>query len=78
MERIFRASKMLTRLENEGRMNEVTADDMALIKFLDGKHGNDYNWASFVKGEPLVWIEGGDTFDGKPFEGTYVNEVDCD
>lgn len=73
MIRIFRAEKMLTRLEREGRMNEVTKEDLDLIHFLDGKEGNDYNWQSVVNDEPLVWIEK----DGD-FNGVYVALVDCD
>jgi len=73
MMRIFRMKKMLDRLEMEGRMGEVEPEDIELMKKLDGKEGNDYNWASFVNGEPLVWIEKGD---GNP--GAYVALCDCD
>ena len=37
MMKTFRAKKMLDRLEREGRMNEVTPEDLDLIKRLDGK-----------------------------------------
>ena len=73
MIRTFRAEKMLTRLEREGRMNEVTKEDLDLIQFLDGKEGTDFNWESFVNDRPLVWIEKeGD------FNGAYVCLEDCD
>ena len=79
MNRTFRAEKMLKRLEREGMMGEVRESDMALIHFLDGKVGNDYNWESFVHDNPLVWIEGTDEmFEGKKFEGAYVALCDCD
>lgn len=73
MERIFRAKKMLDRLEKEGRMSEVTAEDRKLIEILDGKVGNDYNWESFVNDNPVVWIEA-----DEDQNGTYVALCDCD
>ncbi len=79
MERVFKGEKMLARLEKEGRMSEVRDCDFALIRFLDGKVGNDYNWESVVKGSPLVWIEGSDEiFEGEKFEGAYVALCDCE
>ena len=79
MQRTFRAEKMIARLTEEGRMNEVGDSDMALIKFLDGKKGNGYNWESFVNGNPLVWISASDEkFEGKKFDGAYVALCDCD
>lgn len=69
MLKTFRMKKMLDRLKREGRMNEVTEEDIEMMKKLDGKVGNDYNWESVVNGVPLVWIEEGET---------YVNIADCD
>ena len=74
MERTFRMSKMLARLEKEGRMGEVTPEDLDLMKKLDGKVGNDYNWQSFVNNLPLVWIEKCEEVPS----GAYVNVEDCD
>jgi len=73
MKRVFHMQKMLDRLEREGRMNEVEPEDIELMKKLDGKEGTDYNYCSFVYGEPLVWIEKGDE---NP--GAYVALCDCD
>lgn len=78
MTKTFRAKKMLDRLEREGRMHEVRPEDYALMMFLDGKEGSDYNYQSFVHDQPLVWIAGGGDFEGKPFKGAYVNTEDCD
>lgn len=79
MERIFRGEKMLSRLEREGRIGDVRDCDRALIAFLDGRTGNDYNWESVVNGEKLVWIAGTDEiFEGKKFEGAYVATCDCE
>ena len=74
MLRTFRKSKMLARLEREGRMAEVTPEDLDLMTRLDGKQGNDYNWASFVQDMPLVWIEAGKDVP----KGAYVCLEDCD
>lgn len=46
---------------------------IALIKKLDGKVGNDYNWESFVRDNPLVWIPA-----DEDQNGTYVALCDCD
>lgn len=73
MMRTFRMKKMLDRLEAEGRMNEVQPEDLELMKKLDGKQGNDFNWASTVRGEPLVWIE-----KEEETPGAYVALCDCD
>lgn len=74
MERTFRMSKMLARLEKEGRMHEVTDEDIALMKQLDGRVGNDYNWQSFVYDDPVVWIEKGNGLE----HGAYVALADCE
>ena len=73
MKRVFRAAKMLARLEKEGRMNEVDEKTRAFIMMLDGKEGTDYNYQSVVNDEPLVWIEA-----DNDQNGTYVNVMDCD
>lgn len=73
MERVFRAKKMLDRLEREGRINEVDEEIRKFIMSLDGEIGNDYNWESFVNDNPVVWIEGNDKH-----KGTYVALCDCD
>ena len=74
MERTFRMAKMLARLEKEGRISEVESEDLELMKKLDGKVGNDYNWESFVNDRPLVWIE---KCEDVP-TGAYVALVDCE
>ena len=73
MERTFRMQKMLDRLEREGRSHEIQPEDFELMKKLDGKKGNDYNWRSFVYGEDLVWIEADEDQDG-----AYVALCDCE
>lgn len=68
MQKTFRAEKMLKRVQEEGHgymLDEVTVKQ---IKSLDGMRGNDYNWASVVRGENVVLLE----------DGTYVNAADCD
>lgn len=73
MERIFRAEKMLARIKKEGREHLLDAESLELMKKLDGKKGDDRNWESFVKDEPLVWIPAGDDHDG-----AYVALCDCE
>ena len=73
MERTFRAEKMLRRIKEENREHLLDDDVVSLIKKLDGKVGNDYNWQSFVYDEPVVWIPADDDQDG-----TYVALCDCD
>lgn len=72
MRMVFSAEKMLKRLEEEGRMNEVRKEDRELMEKLDGKVGNDYNWESFVHDKNLVWIE-----KGPDNPGAYVCREDC-
>lgn len=74
MNRVFRMSKMLERLEKEGRIGEVTTEALKFMKLLDGRTGTDYNWRSVVRDEPFVYITGDDIPNG----GTYVNINDTD
>lgn len=69
----FRAEKMLKRVKKEGLEHLLDAEMMELIKKLDGKQGNDFNWESMVKGNDLVWIPEDDDH-----EGTYVARCDCE
>ena len=69
----FRADKMLSRLEREGRTGEIDPASMEMIKALDGEPANDYNWASVVNGEHLALIAATDKH-----EEIYVNAADCD
>lgn len=73
MERTFRAKKMLERIKAEGKQDMLDEGTVEFIKMLDGKVGNDYNYRSFVYGEPLVWIEKDEDQDG-----TYVALCDCE
>lgn len=73
MERTFRAEKMFARIKRENREHLLDEETVNLIKTLDGKVGNDYNWQSFVYDEALVWIPADDDQ-----EGTYVALCDCD
>ena len=74
MNRVFRMSKMLARLEKEGRTNEVTPEALEFMKLLDGRVGTDYNWQSVVHDENLVYITGKDI----PHGGAYVNFNDTE
>lgn len=69
----FRASKMLSRLEREGRLNEVDDKHREMMNLLDGEPANTYNWRSQVYGEPLALIAGNDRH-----PEMYVNVADCD
>lgn len=73
MERIFRAAKMIERVKAEGKGDMLDAKTLGFINKLDGKRGNDYNWRSVVRGEPLVYIE-----PDADQNGTYVNVADCE
>ncbi len=68
MEKTFRAEKMLKRIQEEGRGYMLDKETVAKIKSLDGMRGDDYNFASIVRGENVVLLE----------DGTYVNAADCD
>ena len=73
MKRTFRAQRMIDRCIKEGKGDMLDEQTVKMIWSLDAKTGNDYNWASVVNGEDLVWIpEEGD------FEGAYVAGCDCD
>ena len=74
MERTFRAQKMLERIEREGKQDMLDEETRDFILKLDGKSGNDYNYMSFVRDEPLVWIEDEELAD----KGVYVALCDCD
>lgn len=75
MLRTFRAKKMIDRIErNPELLGYLDSETREFILSLDGKQGNDYNYMSFVRGEPLVWIE----LEGHTDGGVYVNEADCD
>lgn len=69
MELTFRAEKMLNRVKKEGREHLLDDATMELIKRLDGKKGNDYNWQSVVNFEDVVYIAE---------EDVYVARCDCD
>ena len=73
MKRTFKKQKMIDRLTNEGRINELTTEDYKLMDLLDGKEGTDYNWESFVNDRPLVWIFAKEIEGG----GAYVGLQDC-
>ncbi len=75
MVRVFRAQKMLDRVMKDPELAEMLDDKtIEFIKKLDGKKGNDYNWASVVNGENLVLIKKDEDLD----EDVYVNADDCD
>ncbi len=75
MLRTFRAKKMIDRIEkNPELVKYLDSETREFILSLDGKQGNDYNWMSVVRDEPLVWIE----LEGHKDGGVYVNEADCD
>lgn len=69
----FRAEKMLKRVKKEGLEHLLDEKTLELIKKIDGKEGNDFNWQSIVHGEDVVWIPKGDDH-----EGIYVARCDCD
>lgn len=68
MLKVFRANKMLKRIQNEGRGALLDDKTVKFIKSLDGRTGNTYNWRSQVFGENVVLLE----------DGTYVNTNDCE
>ena len=73
MIRIFRAKKMLDRLDREGRTSEIDPESRKMIELLDGEEANDYNWESVVNGENLALISATDKH-----PEMYVNVNDCD
>ena len=73
MEMRFSADAMIKRVKAEGREDMLDGEVMELIRKLDGKVGNDYNWNSFVYGDDVVWIPEDDDC-----EGAYVARCDCE
>lgn len=73
MKVIFRAAKMIDRVKAEGKGDMLDPKTLEFINKLDGKIGDDYNWRSVVRGEPLVFIS-----PDADQDGTYVNVVDCE
>lgn len=69
----FRAQKMLDRIVREGKQDLLDAETRDFILSLDGSPAQDYNWQSFVHGDPVAWIDKTDKHDG-----VYVNVCDCD
>lgn len=73
MERIFRAEKFISRIKREGRTDLLDVATLSVIQSLDGAKGNDYNWASVVRGEPLTLIP-----KTEEHPEIYVATCDCD
>lgn len=69
----FKAEKMINRIIAEGRGDMLDQKTLAFIKMLDNKEGTDYNWASQVNGEDLVYLER-----DSDQNGTYVARCDCE
>lgn len=74
MKHTFRMSKMLKRLQKEGRLSDVGLDELQLMIKLDGRQADDYNWQSVVNDAPLAYIPPADDLP----DGAYVNIKDCD
>lgn len=68
---IFKKSLMLQRIANEGRMEAVTPDIMAILDDLDNQPASTQCWARVVNDEPVLWVV------GKSGQGLLVNEKDC-
>ena len=73
MERTFRAEKMFARIKRENLEHLLDDEMVELIKKLDGKKGDDRNWESVLKDNPLVLIPADDDHDA-----TYVALCDCE
>lgn len=69
---VFKKSKMIARIEKEGRTDMLTPDVLEIMDNLDGQFANPSNWERQVYGEPVLWVV------GKNGEGEYVNEADCE
>lgn len=67
----FSKKLMLKRLENEGLLERVTEEIIAIMDNLDGQEANENCWNRRVNGEPVLWVI------GKDGNGEYVNENDC-
>lgn len=68
---VFSKKKMMERLTNEGRAEEVTPDLEAIMDALDGKEAIASCWRRVVYNESVYYV--------RIDEGTgeYVNENDC-
>ena len=72
MEMVFRKSKMIARLIEEGREDMITKDVEAIMDNLDGQKASESCWRRQVYDEPVLWVV------GKDGKGEYVNERDCE
>ncbi len=68
---VFSKKKMMERLANEGRAEEVTPDLEAIMDALDGKEAIASCWRRVVYNEPVYYVRMGEK------TGEYVNENDC-
>lgn len=67
----FKKEKMIARLTEEGRADQITPDIIAIMDSLDGQPASHICWERQVMGEPVLWVI------GKDGKGHYVNELDC-
>jgi hypothetical protein len=72
MKVIFKASKMISRIKDEGRGDMLDDETVKFINLLDGKEADTYNWQNQVMDKNLAYIS-----PDKDQDGTYVNVADC-
>jgi hypothetical protein len=68
----FRKQKMIDRLTQEGKADQITKEIEEIMDDLDGQEVDTQCWDRQVKGEPVYWCV------GKSGKGEYVHELDVE
>ena len=68
---IFKKERMIERLTNEGRVDMITPEIVAIMDNLDGQMATESCWRRRVYNEPVLYVV------GKDGKGEYVYEDDC-
>ena len=68
----FRKQKMIDRLTQEGKADQITKGIEVIMDDLDGQEVDTQCWDRQVKGEPVYWCV------GKSGKGHYVHELDVE
>lgn len=68
----FSKERMIRRLTEDGRADQITDEVMMIMDNLDGCEASPSCWRRRVYDEPVLWVK------GKDGDGQYVNEDDCE
>ena len=73
MTKIYSKSKMLARLEKEGRSDQISPQALQIMTALDGREAQPNRWRQTVYGEENAWFC--TTANGEQYP---VNPEDCE